>query len=371
MAAPEDEEVMTELSTPLYATHLAAGAVMTDFAGWQMPLRFSGDRAEHEAVRTAAGLFDLSHMAQIEVHGPQAAQALDAALVSEVSRLSPGRARYTMLVTADGGILDDLIVYRLTEDEFLVIANAANRETVLDQLTVRSAAHQVGIVDRTTTRGLIALQGPRAAEVLSTLTDADLTDLRYYASKSVEIAGIPVLLARTGYTGEDGFELSSAAVSAADLWQALLDAGQDAGVIPCGLASRDSLRLEAGMPLYGNELSCEITPYDVGMNRLVHLDREFVGQEALAARADRPPRYHLVALHGAGRRAARAGYPVYLAGEQIGEITSGILSPTLGHPIALTRLDRDLPAQTDVTVDVRGTPTPMTVTSTPFYRRPK
>ncbi|WP_280527352.1 aminomethyltransferase family protein [Ruania zhangjianzhongii] len=226
-------------------------------------------------------------------------------------------------------------------------------------------------MDRTTTRALIALQGPRAAAVLSSLTDADLTELRYYASMSVEVAGIPVLLARTGYTGEDGFELSASAVSAVDLWQSLLDAGQDAGVIACGLASRDSLRLEAGMPLYGNELTSQITPYDVGMNRLVHLDREFVGQEALAARADQPARHHLVALQGAGRRAARAGYPVYLSGQQIGEVTSGILSPTLGYPIALTRLDRQLPAETDVTVDVRGTPTPMTVTSTPFYRRPQ
>ncbi|HIZ37725.1 MAG TPA: glycine cleavage system aminomethyltransferase GcvT [Candidatus Ruania gallistercoris] len=362
---------MTELSTPLYATHLDAGAVMTDFAAWQMPLRYTGDRAEHEAVRTGAGLFDLSHMAQIEVHGPQAAEALDMALVSAVSRLTPGRARYTMLVTAQGGILDDLIVYRLTEDEFLVIANAANRATVLDQLTVRSAAHQVGIVDRTTTRALIALQGPRAAEVLSALTDDDLSGLRYYASMSTEVAGIPVLLARTGYTGEDGFELSTSAVSAVDLWQALLAAGEEAGVIPCGLASRDSLRLEAGMPLYGNELTDQTTPYDVGMGRLVHLDRQFVGQEALAARAEQPEHGHLAGLRGEGRRAARAGYPVFLAGAQIGEITSGILSPTLGYPIALARLDRELAADTDVTVDVRGTPTPMTVTTTPFYRRPK
>ena len=360
---------MTELSTPLYAEHLAAGATMTDFAGWQMPLRFSGDRAEHQAVRSRAGLFDLSHMAQIEVHGPQADLALDAALVSAVSRLRTGRARYTMLVTAEGGILDDLIVYRLADEEFLVIANAANRETVLDQLTVRSAAFQVGIVDRTTSRALIALQGPRAAEVLATRTDADLDDLRYYAAVPAQVAGIPVLLARTGYTGEDGFELSTAAVSAVELWHALLEAGQDAEVIRCGLASRDSLRLEAGMPLYGHELTEQTTPFDVGMSRLVHLDHEFVGQEALAASAEQPPRHHLVGLVGEGRRAARAGYPVFLAGEQIGEITSGILSPTLGHPIALARVDRELATETDVTVDVRGTPSPMSVTNPPFYRR--
>lgn len=362
---------MTDLSTPLHAEHLAAGAVMTDFAGWQMPLRFTGDRVEHEAVRTRAGLFDLSHMAQIEVHGPQAAQALDQALVSAVSRLSTGRARYTMLVTAEGGILDDLIVYRLAEDEFLVIANAANRQTVLDQLTVRSAAFQVGVVDRTTTRALVALQGPRAAEVLAPLTDADLSELRYYAFVPTQVAGLPVLLARTGYTGEDGFELSVSAASAVTLWQALLEAGEDAGVVRCGLASRDSLRLEAGMPLYGHELTEQTTPYDVGMNRLVHTDHEFVGREALAALADQPPRHHLVGLHGAGRRAARAGYPIFLAGEQVGEVTSGILSPTLGYPIALARVDRELPAETDVTVDVRGTATPMTVTKPPFYRRQK
>lgn len=360
---------MTELSTPLHAEHLAAGAAMTDFAGWQMPLRYTSDRAEHQAVRGRAGLFDLSHMAQIEVHGPQADLALDAALVSEVSRLRTGRARYTMLVTSEGGILDDLIVYRLADDEFLVIANAANRATVVDQLTVRSASFQVGIVDRTTSRALIALQGPRAAEVLATQTAADLDALRYYSATPTEVAGVPVLLARTGYTGEDGFELSSAAVSATELWQALLEAGEDAEVVRCGLASRDSLRLEAGMPLYGQELTDQLSPYDVGMGRLVHLDHEFVGHEALAARAEQPPRHHLVGLQGEGRRAARAGYAVFLAGEQVGEITSGILSPTLGHPIALARVDRELSADTDVTVDVRGTPTPMTVTKPPFYRR--
>src|SRR5699024_719347 len=215
--------------------------------------------------------------------GPPPELALVASLVGAGYWVRTGRGRYTLLVTAEGGILDDPIVYRLADEEFLVIATAANRDTVLDQLTVRSASFQVGIVDRTTSRALIALQGPRAAEVLATRTDADLADLRYYAAVPAQVAGIPVLLARTGYTGEDGFELSVSAVSAVDLWQALLAAGQDAEVIRCGLASRDSLRLEAGMPLYGHELTDQTTPFDVGMGRLVHTDHEFVGQEVLAA----------------------------------------------------------------------------------------
>ncbi|GAB2602132.1 glycine cleavage system aminomethyltransferase GcvT [Pseudactinotalea suaedae] len=364
-----------ELTTPLHAEHVAAGATLTSFAGWQMPLRYAGDLAEHHAVRTAAGLFDLSHMAQIEVSGPGAGAALDGALVSVPSQLADGRARYTVIVAEDGGIIDDLIVYRLSAEDYLVIANAANRVSVLDQLALRSQGQPCAVVDRTPHRALIAVQGPRAAEILAPLVDVDLTMLRYYASVQGRIDGVPALVARTGYTGEDGFELAVPAEGAAGLWRLLLGAGEAAGLVPAGLAARDTLRLEAGMPLYGQELTRATTPYEVGLDRLVKLDHDFVGRDALAARAAARSGTHLIGLVGSGRRAARAGSTV-LSGSggegaaEIGVVTSGVLSPTLGHPIALARVDVPTAAGEQLDVDVRGTRQPMTVTELPFYRRP-
>lgn len=355
--------------TPLHQVHIDAGARMTDFAGWFMPLRYSGDKAEHQAVRERVGMFDLSHMGQIEVSGPQAADALDNAMVSAVSRLKNGRARYTMLVAADGGILDDLIVYRIGELEFLVIANAANRTTVLDAITRRSEGFQAAVVDRTPHRALIAVQGPDAADVIGSVLPVDLEGMRYYSAVVTAMDTIPVLLARTGYTGEDGFELSLPADSAARAWQRLLEAGGERLQL-CGLASRDSLRLEAGMPLYGQELGRDITPYEAGMGRLVHGDRDFVGADALAKRALEGPRSHVIALTGEGRRAARAGYPVLDDGTAVGQVTSGVLSPTLGYPIALARLSDAYEAGQVLGVDVRGSLQSMTVVDRPFYKRP-
>lgn len=360
---------MTELLTPLHAEHVAAGATLTSFAGWQMPLRFTGDLAEHHAVRRAAGLFDLSHMAQIEVTGPDAAAALDRSLASAPSRLKDGRARYTVIADEHGGILDDLIVYRFAEDDFLVIANAANRVTVLDALALRSEGLQASVVDRTPHRALIAVQGPRSAEILQPLIDVDLDGLRYYASAHGRVDGVPALLARTGYTGEDGFELAVPAEGAVAVWQRLLEAGEPAGLVPAGLAARDTLRLEAGMPLYGNELSRETTPYEVGLGRIVQLDHEFVGRDALAARAENPTGGHLIGLTGAGRRAARAGCTILSEGSEIGSITSGVLSPTLGHPIAMAQVRVPTEVGATLDVDVRGTLQQMTVAELPFYKR--
>lgn len=356
-------------SSPLQPVHLEAGARMTDFAGWSMPLRYTSDKAEHHAVRRHAGMFDLSHMGQIEVSGPQAADALDVSLVSAVSRLKIGRARYTMLVAPDGGILDDLIVYRLADQEFLVVANAVNRLTVLDEITRRGEGFQAAVVDRTPHRALIAVQGPEAARILGPLLPIQLDQVRYYSATLTEIDRVPVLLARTGYTGEDGFELSLPADSAIGVWHTIQAAG-GADLHLCGLAARDSLRLEAGMPLYGQELGPGITPYEAGMGRLVHGDRRFVGAAALAERAAEDPRSHLVGLTGTGRRAARQGYRVLRDGDPVGTITSGALSPTLDHPIALARLDRRYPPGQMLQVDVRGNLQPMEVVDLPFYRRP-
>lgn len=355
---------MTLYTTALAAVHEAAGAKMVPFAGWLMPLRYTSDIAEHQAVRGGAGLFDLSHMAQLEVSGPDAGCALDQALVGVYSQMRVGKAKYSMMVESDGGVIDDLIVYRLAENEYLVIANAANREVVRDELVARSAGMDVQVIDHTAVRVMLAVQGPKAAGIVGALSPADLGALKYYSIVSTTAAGIPVLLARTGYTGEDGFEIIAPAESARALWDAIISHE----VTLCGLAARDTLRLEAGMPLYGHELSRSITPFEAGLGRVVNLDHWFVGRDALALRTQ--PDRTLVGLTGDGRRAARAGAQLRWQDEVVGEVTSGVLSPTLGHPIALAYLA--LPASTvgtAVVADVRGTALPMTVVSLPFYHR--
>jgi aminomethyltransferase len=351
----------------LQEVHAELGAMFTDFAGWNMPLRYGSELAEHKAVRTAAGLFDLSHMAEIEITGPQALDALNYAVVGNISTVKPGRARYTMLCDENGGVLDDLVVYHTEPGVYVIVANAANHDVVLAALTERAVKFEAAVTDRTFETALIALQGPESAKIIGELSDANLDELKYYASVSAEVAGIEVLLARTGYTGEDGFELYCPNGQAVRLWRAL----QVDGVIPCGLASRDTLRLEAGMPLYGNELTTETTPADAGMGRVVKFDKDgdFVGRRALSEQGE--PKRKLVALKGSGRRAPRSHYPVVVDGDTIGEITSGALSPTLGYPIALAYVDNAHAEEgTELAVDIRGRSTePVTVVRRPFYKR--
>jgi aminomethyltransferase len=363
--------------TALDAVHRALGATMTDFAGWDMPLRYGSERDEHQAVRTRAGLFDLSHMGEITVTGPQAGQALDHALVGHLSALAVGKARYTMACAPDGGILDDLIVYRLADERFMIVANASNAQTVLDTVAVRAAGFDAQVTDDRDAYALLAVQGPAAPGVLKAVTDADLDGLRYYAGLPGTVAGVPALIARTGYTGEDGFELFVAPADAERLWQALTEAGADAGLVPCGLSCRDTLRLEAGMPLYGHELTASVTPFDAGLGRVVKFDKpgDFVGRQALAVAAERaaevPPR-KLVGLIAEGRRVPRAGFAVTGAdGAVIGEVTSGAPSPTLGVPIAMAYVDaaHAAPGTEGVAVDIRGTREPYRVVALPFYKR--
>jgi aminomethyltransferase len=366
--------------TALDAVHRALGATMTDFAGWDMPLRYGSERDEHHAVRTRAGLFDLSHMGEITVTGPRAGELLDHALVGHLSAVPVGRARYTMICDEEGGILDDLIVYRLGAEEYLVVANASNAQVVLDALTERrdgSGLPGAEVRDDRDAYALLAVQGPEAPAVLAKLTDADLDGLKYYAGLPGTVAGVEALIARTGYTGEDGFELFVAPGDAGALWSALTDAGADAGLVPCGLSCRDTLRLEAGMPLYGHELTRSTTPFDAGLGRVVKFDKpgDFVGRaalEAAAARAAENPPRRLVGLVAAGRRVPRAGYAVVdAAGAVIGEVTSGAPSPTLGKPIAMAYVDaaHAAPGTGGVAVDIRGTHEPYEVVALPFYRR--
>ncbi|WP_327178122.1 glycine cleavage system aminomethyltransferase GcvT [Streptomyces sp. NBC_01335] len=365
-------------TTALDALHRSLGATMTDFAGWDMPLRYASERDEHNAVRTRAGLFDLSHMGEIAVTGPEAVRFLNHALVGNIGTVGVGRARYTMIVRADGGILDDLIVYRLAETEYLVVANAGNAQLVLDTLTERVAGFDAEVRDDRDAYALIAVQGPESPAILKAVTDADLDGLKYYAGLPGTVAGVPALIARTGYTGEDGFELFVAPEHAEALWQALTEAGAPHGLIPCGLSCRDTLRLEAGMPLYGHELTTALTPFDAGLGRVVKFEKEgdFVGREALTAAAERavtaPPR-KLVGLVAEGRRVPRAGFQVVADGTVIGEVTSGAPSPTLGKPIAMAYVDAAFaaPGTEGVGVDIRGTHEPYQVVALPFYKRRK
>jgi aminomethyltransferase len=366
--------------TPLRAVHERLGATMTGFAGWLMPLRYGSEIAEHRAVRGAAGLFDLSHMGEIAVSGPGAAAALDYALVGQLSALKPGRARYTMICAPDGGVLDDLIVYRLADTEFLVVANAANTTVVAAALRERAAGHPARVDDRTGDYALIAIQGPHAARILAPLTDIGLDQVRYYTGQRAVVAGRDVLLARTGYTGEDGFELFTAPGDAEPLWMALTGAGEADGLVPAGLAARDTLRLEAGMPLYGNELGAEVTPFDAGLGRVVVFDKpgDFVGRAALAERAQAVPQRALVGLTVGSRRVPRHGYPVLWDGQPSGAVTSGAPSPTLGVPIAMAYLDpgtAEVAAQdaagARLAVDIRGSAEPARITGLPFYHRPR
>jgi aminomethyltransferase len=382
-----DPENARPRRTPLTAVHERLGATMTDFAGWLMPLRYGSEIAEHRAVRTAAGLFDLSHMGEITVTGPEAAAALDYALVGNMSALAPGRARYTMICAPDGGILDDLIVYRLGREEFFVVANAANAGVVHEELRQRAAGKAASVTDRTEEYALIALQGPRAAAILGPLASIDLAGVRYYSGHPADVAGCPVLLARTGYTGEDGFEIFARPGDAERLWAALAGAGAGAAVVPAGLAARDTLRLEAAMPLYGNELGPDVTPFDAGLGRVVKLDKngDFVGRTALAERAKVAPLRVLAGLAGESRRVPRHGYTVLWDGQPCGTVTSGAPSPTLGRPIALAYLEPAAARQAEqraaeqaerdsgggrLAVDIRGSAEPAALVPLPFYRRP-
>jgi aminomethyltransferase len=360
--------------TPLHASHLALGARMVPYAGYEMPVQYTSIIEEHRTVRSAVGLFDLSHMGELHLSGPEALGFARYAVVSDPGLLEPGQAQYSMLCAPDGGIIDDLIVYRV-EDGYLIVCNAANHDAVLGQLeSLRgSGDFDVALADRSEETALIAPQGPRSAELLGRLTDLDLSALGNYRSQQGRVAGIQCLVARTGYTGEDGFELFCPARKATRLWDALISTGNDLGLQPCGLGSRDTLRLEAGMPLYGNELDRSVNPYEANLGRVVKLEKgEFIGRSALAAVQQTGPRRRLVGLMMRDEAIARHGYPVLHDGVEVGVVTSGTLSPTLGERIAMAYLPAgDAAPGAMVEVLVRDRRHPAEQVKLPFYRRPK
>jgi aminomethyltransferase len=358
--------------TALTETHRALGARLIEFGGWLMPVQYGSIIEEHRTVRTTVGLFDLSHMGELYVEGPEAGAALAAALVSDPPSLAVGRAQYSMICVDDGGILDDLIVYRLGDTRFLVVANAGNATVVSDALVERLAGVRAVLDDQSLSTGLLAVQGPAAAAVLGPLTDADLSALRYYAATEATVAGIPGLVARTGYTGEDGFEVFVETDRTEELWDALLAAVRAAGGGPIGLGARDTLRLEAGMPLYGNELDLATNPYEAGLGRVVKFGKsgDFVGRAALEQVARDGPAKRLVGLVVEGRGIARHGYPVHVGDRRTGVVTSGTQSPTLGVPIAMAYVaPGDAEPGTVVDIEIREARIPARVVTLPFYRR--
>lgn len=387
---------MTENYTALYEEHKKLGASFTDFGGWQMPLKYGSELAEHHAVRASAGLFDLSHMGEVWVTGPDAAAFLDYALVGKISAMAVGKAKYSLICNEDGGIIDDLITYRRPaaadgSDAFLVVPNAGNAKVVAAALAERAGSARDGgfdvtVRDASAEISLVAVQGPKAEAILLRLVPAAqhelVTGLKYYAAVEVPFmvagAGKDLLLARTGYTGEDGFEIFVDNDDAAALWQALIAIAEEGELTPAGLASRDSLRLEAGMPLYGNELSLQGDPFAAGLGPVVALSKEgdFVGKAALAAKKDAgagtTTGRRLVGLKGLGRRAGRSHYPVLKDGAVVGEVTSGQPSPTLGYPVAMAYVDVAYTEPgTALDIDLRGKPEPFEVVALPFYKRQK
>ncbi len=367
-----DEALAGVRETPLAERHAALGARMIEFAGWLMPVQYAGIVEEHRAVRERAGLFDLSHMGELWAEGPEAGEALARALVSDPRALAVGRAQYSMICAPDGGVIDDLIVYRLGAERFLVVANASNTAVVSDALAERLDGMRVVLDDRSLDTALVSVQGPESVGILGGLTDLDLASLRYYAAAEGTVAGTPALVARTGYTGEDGFEVFVEWERAGNIWDAMLDAGRPHGAVPVGLGARDTLRLEAGMPLYGNELDRATNPFEAGLGRVVRLDKagDFVGRQALERAAAEAPRKTLVGLVVRGRGIARHGYPVLSGDAVTGVVTSGTVSPTLGMPIAMAYVaPRDAEPGTMLDVAVREQRVAAEVVALPFYRR--
>lgn len=362
--------------TPLSQRHLKLGAKMVPFAGYTMPIQYSGIVAEHRSVRQKAGIFDVCHMGELRLSGVGASSFVNALVTSDLAKISVGQAMYTCACKEDGGIIDDLIVYKSAEDNILIVCNASNREKVVAHLVQRLAGRtDVHLNDESESTALIALQGPLAFQILA-MTNPALgelsSQLRGFHFSEENIAGHPAVLARTGYTGEDGVEIFCSADDAGDVWDSLLKTGEPLGLAPCGLGCRDTLRLEARLSLYGNDLDESTNPLEAGLGWIVKLDKEdFVGRSALLEIQSRGLSRKLVGFEVTGRGSARPGYPLLsLDGAAVGACTSGGPSPTLARPIGLGFLPPEMATiGTEFLVDSRGKHLPARVVNTPFYRR--
>ncbi|MBM4182768.1 MAG: glycine cleavage system aminomethyltransferase GcvT [Gemmatimonadetes bacterium] len=355
--------------TPLYAEHERLSGKIVPFAGFEMPVQYpSGITAEHRAVRETAGLFDVSHMGEFVVRGPHALDLVQRVTINDASTIAVGQAQYSAMCLDTGGIVDDLLVYRYA-DHYMLVVNASNLEKDWSWVSSHVGSLDVDIEDVSDATALLALQGPAAREILRPLVDIALDDVTYYRFTVGTVAGVPATISGTGYTGEDGFEIYLNADAAVKVWRALLEAGQGAGLIPTGLGARDSLRLEMGYALYGNELDADHTPLEAGLAWITKLDKgDFVGRDALVAQKKQGMRRRLVGLTLGERGFPRHGYPILSAGDSVGVVTSGTLSPSLGIGIAMGYVPTKLGAPgTQLQVDARGRALDAVVTRPPFY----
>jgi len=356
--------------TPLYEVHRALGARMIEFGGWEMPVQYSGILAEHHAVRTRAGLFDLSHMGEIEVVGSRALEVCQELLVTDVTRVQLCQAQYSVLCYPDGGIVDDVILYRVAEDRYLFCVNAANIDK--DFEWIRAHNHErAQLINRSDECALIALQGPRASSIMQRLTTLDLSQVRRYWSAAGRVADVAALVARTGYTGEDGFELFVPAEQGVAVWTACLEVGQSEGVVPVGLGARDTLRLEAGYLLYGNDIDAQTTPLEAGLQRLVKFDKDrFLGRDALLQQRRKGITKQLIGLTMEDPGVPRHGYRLWNGEHPVGQVTSGTQSPSLGVGIALGYVPPTCATiNTELAVEIRGRRVRARVVERPFYRK--
>ena len=360
--------------TPLFASYARYGGKTIDFGGWELPVQFSSIGQEHEAVRTKAGLFDVSHMGEVDVKGKNALAYLQRVTTNDVSKLEIGQAQYSVLCYPDGGTVDDLLVYKLADDHYLLVINAGNIEKDVAWLQ-EHLIEGVTIENISAETAQLAIQGPLAQSILQKLTDTDLAQIGTFRfQQNVLIDGVPALVSRTGYTGEDGFELYLQADKAEQLWDRLLAVGKEDGLLPCGLGARDTLRFEARLPLYGQELSREISPIEAGIGFAVKTDKEvaFIGQEVLKQQKEHGAPRKLVGIEMIDRGIPRTHYPVYAGEERIGEVTTGTQSPTLKKNVGLALIKSEHAALgTQLEVEIRGKRLRAEVVATPFYKRPK
>lgn len=361
------------LRTPLYERHRALGARLVEFGGWEMPVQYSGILEEHRTVRERAGLFDVCHMGEFRVEGADALDFLQRLVPNNVARLVDNQALYTQILRPDGGTLDDLIIYRQSEGHYMVVVNAGTMEQDWAWFNERAAGWKtLTLTNISAETGLIALQGPRAQTILQPLTQTPLDNIKYYHSLQGDIAGIPCVISRTGYTGEDGFELYCPAGQTVALWDALLDAGKAEGLLPAGLGARDTLRLEAGYCLYGHELTQDITPLEAGLGWTVKLDKgvDFIGRDALVAEKEHGLRRKLVGIELTDRGVPRAGYPILQNGEPVGALTSGAMAPTLGKPVGIGYMHSGaMTPGSSIAIEIRGKQIPAVIVPLPFYKR--
>jgi aminomethyltransferase len=356
--------------TPLYAAHRRAGAKMVEFAGWEMPVQYSGVMGEHVAVRTRAGLFDVSHMGEIEIRGPGALALCQKITANDVSRMKLQQAQYNLLMNENGGIVDDVIFYRIEPGYFLICVNASNSDKDFAWIQ-KHADGEVEVANASSRYAQLALQGPLAAKILQALTSLHLGEIKSFFFASGDVSSIRCLVARTGYTGEDGFEVYCDSADAEKLWNALLESGRPMGLEPAGLGARDTLRLEKAYPLYGHELDDTTTPLEAGLEWVIKLAKgPFVGREVLLKQKEEGVKRKLVGLELLEPGIARSEYPLFKAGKSIGRVTSGTKSPSLGKSIALAYVTiEEAELANTVDAEIRGRKIPARIVSLPFYRR--